>query len=99
MQMNRDMRRSILFLAAEQAVCLVGAGAPIQLTVHPSSVLFRCRPAWIVYGMVQETAEGGFELQEVTAIEPEWLMELAPHMYKQTKRSNQQAFSGDRKLF
>jgi hypothetical protein len=32
--------------------------------------------------MVQETAEGGHEMQEVTAIKPEWLSELAPHMFK-----------------
>jgi len=57
---------------------------PLQLTVHPSSCLYRCKPSWIVYGMVQQTAEGGFEAQDVTSIEPEWLAELAPHMFANT---------------
>lgn len=59
------------------------AGRPLQLTAHPSSVLSRCKPSWVVYTMVQETAGGGYQMQEITAIKPEWLFELAPHMYKQ----------------
>eukprot|EP00873_Tetraselmis_striata_P001670 jgi/Tetstr1/421934/TSEL_012833.t1 len=67
-----------------QLVRKTGVGVPLQLTVHPSSCLYRCKPSWIVYGMVQQTAEGGFEAQDVTSIEPEWLAELAPHMFANT---------------
>jgi len=68
-------------LARFELIRKTGTGSPVQLGIHPSSCLHRCRPKWVVYTLVQETAEGGYEMQEVTAIEPEWLTELAPHMY------------------
>lgn len=50
------------------------------LAVHPSSVLYTERyPAYVVYNEVLLTAER--YMRDITAVEPEWLSELAPHFY------------------
>eukprot|EP00850_Spirogloea_muscicola_P014569 SM000105S13914 [mRNA] locus=s105:356138:362673:- [translate_table: standard] len=46
----------------------------------PSSVLFRLTPKWVVYNSVMVTEQE--HMREVTAINPAWLTELAPHFYK-----------------
>ncbi len=49
--------------------------------IHPSSALFQKNPEWVVYHeLVLTTKE---YMREVTAIEPAWLLELAPKFYKQ----------------
>jgi len=53
----------------------------VRLRVHNSSVLFRSRPPCVVFASVQQTDDGWFEMQGVTAVLPEWLTEVAPHMY------------------
>eukprot|EP00898_Chlorokybus_atmophyticus_P005499 jgi/Chlat1/5950/Chrsp4S06270 len=53
------------------------------LRIHPSSVLFRATPAWVVFNGA-ELAEQDY-MKEVAAIEMEWLTELAPHFYSQRK--------------
>ena len=51
------------------------------LAIHPSSVLYTERPPkYVVYLEVQLTSEN--YMREITAIEPEWLSEIAPHYYK-----------------
>lgn len=63
---------------------------PVRLKMHPSSVLFRCRPTCVVFSMCQQSASGTrkggagagwFEMQAVTAVDMAWLLELAPHVY------------------
>jgi ATP-dependent RNA helicase DDX35 len=51
------------------------------MRIHNSSVLFRSRPPCVVFTSVQQTDDGWFEMQGVTAIQPEWLTEAAPHLY------------------
>ena len=53
----------------------------VRLRIHNSSVLFRSRPSCVVFTSVQQTDDGWFEMQGVTAALPEWLTEVAPHMY------------------
>ncbi len=53
----------------------------VNLRIHNSSVLFRSRPPCVVFTQVQQSDDGWFEMQGVTAIKPEWLSELAPHVY------------------
>ncbi len=60
------------------------AGPPPRLRIHASSVLARTRPLWLLFWQVHQSASGWYEMQEVTAIEPEWLVELAPHVYSRT---------------
>ena len=48
--------------------------------IHPSSALFNRNPEWIIYHeLVLTTKE---YMREVMAIEPKWLIELAPRFYR-----------------
>jgi ATP-dependent RNA helicase DDX35 len=61
-----------------------GAGSPaasVKLRIHPSSILFRCKPRWVCFVSAQQTDSGWYEMQEVVAIESEWLAEVAPHYF------------------
>ncbi|QCE13073.1 ATP-dependent RNA helicase DHX8/PRP22 [Vigna unguiculata] len=57
--------------------------------IHPSSALFHRQPDWVIYHeLVMTTKE---YMREVTAIDPKWLVELAPTFFKAadpTKMSN-----------
>lgn len=65
-----------------------GEAARAKLRIHPSSVLYRCRPQWVCFYSAQQTDSGWYEMQELLAIEPSWLTELAPHMYEMKHRSS-----------
>lgn len=48
--------------------------------IHPSSALFQRQPDWVLYHeLVMTTKE---YMREVTAIDPKWLVELAPRFFK-----------------
>lgn len=61
------------------------AVADVRLRIHPSSVLWRCRPAFVCFFSAEQGDDGAFEMREVHAIEAEWLVELAPHVYTRGK--------------
>jgi ATP-dependent RNA helicase DHX8/PRP22 len=49
--------------------------------IHPSSALFNKNPEWVIYHeLVLTTKE---YMRNVLAIDPKWLIELAPKFYKQ----------------
>lgn len=49
--------------------------------IHPSSSLFQQQPDWVIYHeLVLTTKE---YMREVMAIDPKWLVELAPRFFKQ----------------
>ena len=48
--------------------------------LHPSSVVFKSMPKWIVFEKLQETSKVWF--REVSVVEPLWLPELAPLAFK-----------------
>ena len=49
--------------------------------IHPSSALFSSQPRWVVFHeLVLTTKE---YMRQVIQIEPEWLVEIAPHYFKQ----------------
>ena len=51
-----------------------------QVFIHPSSSLFNKSPQWVVYHeLVQTTKE---YMREVCAIDPKWLLEVAPKFFK-----------------
>jgi len=54
---------------------------PTKLWMHPTSILFKQTPKWVIFHEVVETGKGKAYMREVTEIEPEWLGELAPHFY------------------
>lgn len=56
-----------------------GGEGPV-LYIHPSSVLFRRAPSCLLYWEVMETSR--IYMREVTAIDPEWLAEVAPNYYE-----------------
>ena len=48
--------------------------------IHPSSALFQRQPDWVIYHeLVLTTKE---YMREVCAIDPKWLVELAPRFFK-----------------
>ncbi|KAG0203719.1 hypothetical protein BGX33_008943 [Mortierella sp. NVP41] len=54
---------------------------PTKLWMHPTSILFKQTPQWVIFHEVVETGKGKAYMREVTTIDPEWLGELAPHFY------------------
>lgn len=64
------------------ASCVLCAGRPLKLRVHPSSVLFRTQPQLVVFLGCQQNDEGWYEMQGVTAIQQEWLTDLAPGVFR-----------------
>jgi len=49
------------------------------LYLHPSSVVFKHPPDWVVFHEVMLTTKE--YMRDVTAIDPLWLSEIAPHFY------------------
>ncbi|WCJ27142.1 RNA helicase family protein [Euphorbia peplus] len=52
-----------------------------EVYIHPSSVLFRVNPKWIIYTSLVSTDRQ--YLRNVMSIDPSWLTEAAPHFYQQ----------------
>ncbi|KAL6071816.1 putative PremRNA splicing factor [Balamuthia mandrillaris] len=50
------------------------------LHVHPSSVLFKSPPEWVIYHEVILTSKE--YMRDITTIDPIWLAEAAPHFYE-----------------
>lgn len=51
-----------------------------KLLIHPSSVLFKHPPPWIIYHEVVATNEE--YMRDCMMIEAEWLTQIAPHFYE-----------------
>ncbi|KAF9200382.1 hypothetical protein BGZ49_009397 [Haplosporangium sp. Z 27] len=65
----------------------IQAPAPTKLWMHPTSILFKQAPKWVIFHEIVETSQGKAYMREVTSVEPEWLEELAPHYYQMKKQS------------
>lgn len=51
-----------------------------EVSIHPTSCLFtEKQPSWIVFGEVLHTTK--LFIKDITVIEANWLLELAPHYY------------------
>lgn len=50
--------------------------------IHPSSSLIENRPKWVVFAELVETTKP--YIRSVLPIEPEWLVEVAPHMHTES---------------
>jgi pre-mRNA-splicing factor ATP-dependent RNA helicase DHX16 len=48
--------------------------------IHPSSSLFGLNPRWVLYHELVLTAKE--YIRQVIEIQPEWLLETAPHYFK-----------------
>ena len=53
---------------------------PQNVHIHPSSALQESLPRWVVYHELVLTSKEF--MRQVIEIEPEWLVEIAPHYYK-----------------
>ncbi|XP_071930554.1 probable pre-mRNA-splicing factor ATP-dependent RNA helicase DEAH9 isoform X6 [Coffea arabica] len=51
-----------------------------EVYVHPSSVLFRVNPKWVIYNSLVSTDRQ--YMRNVISIDPSWLREAAPHFYQ-----------------
>ncbi|XAR59210.1 RNA helicase [Bertholletia excelsa] len=60
-----------------------------EVYIHPSSVLFRVNPKWVIYHSLVSTDRQ--YMRNVISIDPSWLTEAAPHFY-QHKQSNSIAY-------
>ena len=49
--------------------------------IHPSSSLHQTQPRWVVYHELVFTTKEF--MRQVVEIKPDWLVEIAPHYYKQ----------------
>ncbi|KAM7262747.1 hypothetical protein ACFE04_000430 [Oxalis oulophora] len=56
-----------------------------EVYIHPSSVLFRVNPKWVVYHSIVSTDRQ--YVRNVISIDPSWLTEVAPHYYQQQQRN------------
>jgi len=56
----------------------------LSVTVHPASCLFSrdLPPTWVVYHELVENSNEKRYMRQATEINPEWLVEIAPHYYK-----------------
>ncbi|XP_008317580.1 probable ATP-dependent RNA helicase DHX35 [Cynoglossus semilaevis] len=58
-----------------------------ELHIHPNSVLYGEKPPkWVVFSEIVQTSK--YYMRDVTAVESSWLVELAPHFYKEAKHSS-----------
>ena len=53
---------------------------PQTVSIHPSSGLAKEMPRWVVYHELVFTTKE--YMRQVIEINPEWLVEIAPHYYK-----------------
>ncbi|CAK9327485.1 unnamed protein product [Citrullus colocynthis] len=57
-----------------------------EVYIHPSSVLFRVNPKWVIYHSLVSTDRQ--YMRNVITIDPRWLTEAAPHFYQQRQLSH-----------
>lgn len=58
------------------------------LHIHPSSVLSNLKPRWVMYNEVVVTSKN--YMRDVSAIQVEWLYEVAPHFYTDRRKQTKQ---------
>ncbi|TKY71793.1 ATP-dependent RNA helicase DHX35 [Spatholobus suberectus] len=57
-----------------------------EVYIHPSSVLFRVNPKWVIYNSLVSTDRQ--YMRNVITIDPSWLLEAAPHFYQLQQSSH-----------
>jgi len=59
-----------------------------SVMIHPSSLLLKEEPEWVVYHELVLTSKE--YMRNVLEIKPDWLLEVAPHFYKESDLKEQQ---------
>ena len=63
--------------------------------IHPSSMVFKSQPEWVLYHeLVMTTKEF---MRNVIVVDPKWLMEIAPHYYKEADFQDEKERRRERK--
>eukprot|EP00055_Hartaetosiga_balthica_P013816 m.72619 g.72619 ORF g.72619 m.72619 type:complete len:696 (-) comp8390_c0_seq2:133-2220(-) len=66
-----------------------------KLTIHPSSVLYlEAAPPYVVYNDVILTSDNF--MRDITAVDPSWLADLAPHFYEFTPKMKESVVADKR---
>lgn len=55
-----------------------------EVYIHPSSVLFRVNPKWVIYHSLVSTDRQ--YMRNVMTVDPSWLTEAAPHFFQNQRR-------------
>ncbi|XP_011027723.1 PREDICTED: probable ATP-dependent RNA helicase DHX35 [Populus euphratica] len=55
-----------------------------EVYIHPSSVLFRVNPKWVIYHSLVSTDRQ--YMRNVMTVDPSWLTEAAPHFFQHQRR-------------
>lgn len=55
-----------------------------EVYIHPSSVLFRVNPKWVIYYSLVSTDRQ--YMRNVMTVDPSWLTEAAPHFFQHQRR-------------
>ncbi len=78
----------IVWIAHEthMTAAISAGGKRIRLRTHASSVLHRVPAQWLVFSGAARGPGGWFDMREVSTIQPEWLPELAPQMFRDTRK-------------
>jgi len=53
------------------------------VSIHPSSVLFKSKPSYIIYNDLVQTSN--CYMRNVSCVDPEWLYEIAPEYFRKKK--------------
>ncbi|XP_022098582.1 putative ATP-dependent RNA helicase DHX33 [Acanthaster planci] len=56
------------------------------VSIHPSSCLFQCKPAYLLYGELVQTTK--CYMRNVCVIDPQWLYDVAPDYFRQRVARN-----------
>jgi ATP-dependent RNA helicase DDX35 len=67
------------------------------LHIHPTSVIYNRNAEWVVFHEVVQT--NNFYMRECSVIEPDWLVEIAPHFYQIRTRSQKHQEAQARQAF
>lgn len=83
------IRKALLSGYFLHAACLQQSGETYRtlkhshtIFAHPGSLLFKQTPRWVIYHELVLTSKAF--MRQITEIEPEWLLEVAPHYMKKS---------------
>lgn len=66
-----------------------------SVLVHPSSMMFKKHPEWVIYHELVFTTKEF--MRNVIVIEADWLLEIAPHFYKEHDIQDQEEIDKEKK--
>jgi len=62
-----------------------------EVRIHPSSVLFNLKPAFVVFNEVMETSKR--YMRHISVVDPEWLVDASPSLFDRNKLTHNSVLS------